>query len=147
VVGEDEIEHALAMILEIEKTVIEGSAAAGFAALLAQADRFKGREVGIVMSGGNIDMRLLSNVILRELTREGRIILLVLQIEDRPGQLADISRTIADAGGNVLEVSHNRMMAGIPAKSATLELVVEARDAEHAQEIRDRLTGRGFRQA
>jgi threonine dehydratase len=147
VVGEDEIEHALAMILEIEKTVIEGAAAAGFAALLAHADRFKNRKVGIVMSGGNIDMRLLSNVILRELTREGRIILLVLQIEDRPGQLADISRIIADAGGNVLEVSHNRMMAGIPAKSATLELVVEARDAEHAQEIRDRLAARGFQQA
>jgi threonine dehydratase len=147
VVGEDEIEHALAMILEIEKTVIEGAAAAGFAALLAHAGQFKARQVGIVLSGGNIDMRLLSNVILRELTREGRIILLVLQIEDRPGQLADIARIIADAGGNVLEVSHNRMMAGIPAKSATLELVVEARDAEHAQEIRDRLTAKGFNQA
>jgi threonine dehydratase len=142
VVGEDEIEHALAMILEIEKTLIEGAAAAGFAALLANAARFKDRQVGIVMSGGNIDMRLLSNVILRELTREGRIILLVLQIEDRPGQLADIARIIADAGGNVLEVSHNRMMAGIPAKSATLELVVEARDKEHAQEIRDLLAQR-----
>jgi threonine dehydratase len=147
VVGEDEIEHALAMILEIEKTLIEGAAAAGFAALLANAARFKDRQVGIVMSGGNIDMRLLSNVILRELTREGRIILLVLQIEDRPGQLADIARIIADAGGNVLEVSHNRMMAGIPAKSATLELVVEARDREHAQEIRDRLAAQGFKQA
>jgi threonine dehydratase len=147
VVGEDEIEHALAMILEIEKTVIEGAAAAGFAALLGHADQFKGKKVGVVMSGGNIDMRLLSNVILRELTREGRIILLTLQIEDRPGQLADISRIIADAGGNVLEVSHNRMMAGIPAKSATLEMVVEARDAEHAQQIRDQLAAKGFRQA
>ncbi|HET7083746.1 MAG TPA: threonine ammonia-lyase [Rhizomicrobium sp.] len=147
VVGEDEIEHALAMILEIEKTLIEGAAAAGFAALLANAARFKNRQVGIVMSGGNIDMRLLSNVILRELAREGRIILLVLQIEDRPGQLAEIARIIADAGGNVLEVSHNRMMAGIPAKSATLELVVEARDPEHAQEIRDQLTAKGFKQA
>jgi len=145
VVREDAIEHALAMILEIEKTLIEGAAAAGFAALLDQSSRFAGRQVGIVMSGGNIDMRLLSNVILRELTREGRIILLSLQIEDRPGQLADIARIIADAGGNVLEVSHNRMMAGIPAKSATLELVVEARDAEHAQEIRDRLAAGGFR--
>jgi len=144
--GEDEIEHALAMILEIEKTVIEGAAAAGFAALLGHAAQFRGRQVGVVMSGGNIDMRLLSNVILRELTREGRIILLVLQIEDRPGQLADIARIIADAGGNVLEVSHNRMMAGIPAKSATLELVVEARDSEHAQAIRDRLAAKGFRQ-
>jgi threonine dehydratase len=144
VVREDAIEHALAMILEIEKTLIEGAAAAGFAALLDNCTRFKDRKVGIVMSGGNIDMRLLSNVILRELTREGRIILLSLQIEDRPGQLAEIARIIAEAGGNVLEVSHNRMMAGIPAKSATLELVVEARDAEHAQEIRDRLTARGF---
>jgi threonine dehydratase len=146
VVGEDEIEHALSMILEIEKTLIEGAAAAGFAALLAHADAFKDRQVGIVMSGGNIDMRLLSNIILRELTRGGRIIHLELQIEDRPGQLADISRIIADAGGNVLEVSHNRMMAGIPAKSATLGLVVEARDVAHAQEIRDRLAAAGFRQ-
>jgi threonine dehydratase len=147
VVGEDQIEHALAMILEIEKTLIEGAAAAGFAALLTHAAQFKNRQVGVIMSGGNIDMRLLSNVILRELTREGRIILLVLQIEDRPGQLADIARIIADAGGNVLEVSHNRMMAGIPAKSATLELVVEARDPEHAQEIRDQLAAKGFKQA
>jgi threonine dehydratase len=145
-VSEAEIEHALAMILEIEKTVVEGAAAAGLAAVFANRELFLGRHVGIVMSGGNIDMRLLSNVILRELTREGRIILLVLQIEDRPGQLADIARIIADAGGNVLEVSHNRMMAGIPAKSATLELVVEARDTEHAQEIRDLLTAKGYRQ-
>src|SRR5690606_31813063 len=130
VVDENDIEHALSMILEIEKTLIEGAAASGFAALLEHAPRFQDRKVGIVMSGGNIDMRLLSNVILRELTREGRIIHLELQIEDRPGQLAQISAIIADAGGNVLEVSHNRMMAGIPAKSATLGLVVEARDAE-----------------
>lgn len=146
VVDENDIEHALSMILEIEKTLIEGAAAAGFAALQEHAGQFKDRKVGIVMSGGNIDMRLLSNVILRELTREGRIIHLELQIEDRPGQLAQISAIIADAGGNVLEVSHNRMMAGIPAKSATLGLVVEARDAEHAQEIRDRLSAAGFRQ-
>jgi len=146
VVPEAAIEHALAMILEIEKTVIEGAAASGFAALLAQKDRFAGRSVGVVMSGGNIDMRLLSNIILRELTREGRIISLELQIDDRPGQLAQIATIIADAGGNVLEVSHNRMMAGTPAKSTTLGLVVEARDAEHAQEIRDRLAAKGYRQ-
>ena len=147
VVPEAAIEHALAMILEIEKTVIEGAAASGFAALLSQTERFAGRSVGIVMSGGNIDMRLLSNIILRELTREGRIISLELQIDDRPGQLAQIATIIADAGGNVLEVSHNRMMAGTPAKSTTLGLVVEARDAEHAQEIRERLAASGYRQS
>jgi threonine dehydratase len=146
IVGEDRIEHALAMILEIEKTLIEGAAAAGFAALMANADLFKGRHVGIVMSGGNIDMRLLSNVILRELTREGRIFSLELEIDDRPGQLAQIAALIAQAGGNVMEVSHNRMMADISAKSATLGLVVEARDTEHAQEIRGALAAAGFRQ-
>jgi threonine dehydratase len=145
-VPEGRIEHALALILEVEKTVIEGAAAAAFAALLDNAAHFKDRKVGIVLSGGNIDMRLLSNLILRELTREGRIISLELQVEDRPGQLADIARIVADAGGNVLEVNHHRMMAGTPAKSTTLGLVVEARDAEHAQEIRDRLAARGFRQ-
>lgn len=146
IVGEDRIEHALAMVLEIEKTLIEGAAAAGFAALMANADLFRGRQVGIVMSGGNIDMRLLSNVILRELTREGRIFSLELEIEDRPGQLAQIAALIAAAGGNVMEVSHNRMMADISAKSATLGLVVEARDTEHAQEIRNALAAAGFRQ-
>ncbi len=146
VVREDLIEHALADILEIEKTVIEGAAAASFAALLDNPARFRDRAVGVVMSGGNIDMRLLSNLILRELTREGRIIALELQVEDRPGQLADIARIVADAGGNVLEVNHHRMMAGTPAKSTTLGLVVEARDAEHAQEIRDKLARAGFRQ-
>ena len=144
VVKEAEIEHALAMLLEIEKTVVEGAAAAGFAALLANPALFAGRKVGVVLSGGNIDMRLLSNVILRELSREGRIMSLELEIEDRPGMLAQISAIVGEAGGNILEVSHNRMLTGIPIKSATLIMVVEARDAEHGQEIRERLAAGGF---
>ncbi len=144
VVSEDEIEHALAMILEIEKTVIEGAAAAAFAAVLAHRGLFAGRKVGVVMSGGNIDMRLLANMIMRELTREGRILTLELQIEDRPGMLAKVATIVGEAGGNILEVSHNRMMAGTPAKSTTLRLVIEARDAAHAGEIKDRLEAGGF---
>ena len=144
VVKEAQIEHALAMLLEIEKTVVEGAAAAGFAALLANRALFAGRKVGVVLSGGNIDMRLLSNVILRELSREGRIMSLELEIEDRPGMLARISAIVGEAGGNILEVSHNRMLTGIPIKSATLIMVVEARDAEHGQEIRERLAAGGF---
>ncbi|MBN9588204.1 MAG: threonine ammonia-lyase [Alphaproteobacteria bacterium 64-11] len=143
-VSEAAIEHALAMLLEIEKTVVEGAAAAGFAALLANPSLFAGRKVGVVLSGGNIDMRLLSNVILRELAREGRIMTLELEIEDRPGLLAQVSSIVGEAGGNILEVSHNRMMTGISAKSTTLGMVVESRDAEHGQEIRDRLAARGF---
>jgi threonine dehydratase len=143
-VPEAQIEHALAMILEIEKTVIEGAAAAGFAAVMANRGIFQGRAVGIVMSGGNIDMRLLSNVILRELSREGRILTLEVSIEDKPGSLARVAQLVGDAGGNILEVSHNRMMTGISAKAATLVLVIEARDAEHGAEIREKLQGAGF---
>ena len=143
-VGEAEIEHALALTLEIEKTVVEGAAAAGLAAILFHRDLFAGRKVGIVMSGGNIDMRLLSNMILRELTREGRILTLHVAIEDRPGALARIAALVGDAGGNILEVSHNRMMTGISAKSATLSMVIEARDAEHGAEIRAAVEKGGF---
>jgi threonine dehydratase len=144
VVREVAIEHAMAKILEIEKTLVEGAAAAGLAALLTHAPLFSGRKVGLVMSGGNIDMRLLSNVILRELNREGRIMSLELEIEDRPGILAQVAAVVGEAGGNILEVSHNRMLTGIPVKSATLIMVVEARDAEHGQEIRVALSAKGF---
>src|SRR6185312_8436879 len=110
-----------------------------FAALLTNPSLFAGRKVGLVLSGGNIDMRLLSNVILRELSREGRILTLEVSIEDRPGSLARVAQLVGDAGGNILEVSHNRMMTGISAKAATLVLVIEARDAEHGAEIREKL--------
>src|SRR5215475_10859125 len=143
-VSEAEMEAALVMMLEIEKTVIEGAAAAGFAAVLKNPDLFKGRKVGIVLSGGNIDMRMLSNVILRELTREGRILSLDVAIADQPGALSQVAALVGEAGGNILEVSHNRMMSGLSAKSATLGMVIEARDAEHAAEIRGRLEKGGF---
>ena len=143
-VDEAAMEHALAMILEIEKTVIEGAAAAGFAAVLKNPVLFKGRKVGIVMSGGNIDMRMLSNVILRELTREGRILTLDVAIADQPGALSRVAALVGEAGGNILEVSHNRMMSGLSAKSATLGMVIEARDGEHAAEIRAGLESGGF---
>jgi threonine dehydratase len=143
-VDEARIEQAIADLLEIEKTVVEGAAAAAYAAVLANPDVFKGRKVGIVLSGGNIDMRLLSNVILRELSREGRIMSLEVMIEDRPGLLARIATVVGDAGGNILEVSHNRMMTDAPVKSAYLGMVVEARDSGHAEEIRNALKSAGF---
>ena len=143
-VSESAMEHALAMILEIEKTVIEGAAAAGFAAVLENPALFKGRKVGIVMSGGNIDMRMLSNVILRELSREGRILTLDVAIADQPGRARRVSRPwSAKPGGNILEVSHNRMMSGLSAKSATLGMVIEARDAAACRAR----SGRGWKKA
>ena len=143
-VDDMQIEQALAALLEIEKTVVEGAGAAAYAAVVENKEKFAGRKVGIVLSGGNIDMRLLSNVILRELSREGRILSLEVMIEDRPGLLARIASLVGEAGGNILEVSHNRMMTDTPVKSAYLGMVVEARDSTHAEEIRTKLRDAGF---
>jgi threonine dehydratase len=143
-VGEDEIERAIATLLEIEKTVVEGAGAAAYAAVAANPDIFRGKKIGIVLSGGNIDMRLLSNVILRELMREGRILSLVVEIEDRPGWLARITSLVGEAGGNILDVSHNRMSPDMPVKSADLGMTIEARDSAHADEIKDTLKAAGF---
>jgi len=144
-VGENEIEHSIAALLEIEKTVVEGAGAAPYAAIAAYPELFAGRKVGLVLSGGNIDMRLLSNVILRELSREGRILSLVIEIVDRPGVLAQVATLVGEAGGNILEVVHNRMATDTSAKLAHLGMTVEARDADHAQEIRSRLEAAGFK--
>jgi len=141
---EDEMEKALAMLLEIEKTVVEGAGAAPLAAVLANKELFKGRKVGVVLSGGNIDMRLLSNVILREMTREGRIFSLTIEIEDRPGWLGRIAGVVGEAGGNILEVSHNYLATDSSAKLADLGMTLEARDASHAAEIRGKLNEAGF---
>jgi threonine dehydratase len=143
-VREDQIEHAIASLLEIEKTVVEGAGAAAFAAVLANRNVFAGRKIGVILSGGNIDTRLLSIVILRELAREGRVFSVHIEIEDRPGLLARIASLIGEAGGNILEVNHNRMLIDTSAKSATLSMVVEARDTEHANEIRAHLQNAGF---
>jgi len=105
---------------------------------------FAGSKTGVVISGGNVDMRLLSNVILRELARQGRIMSLIVGIDDRPGVLAHVASLVGDAGGNIMEVSHNRLMTGASAKSADLGLVIEARDDAHANEIKARLEQAGY---
>ena len=143
-VREDQIESAIVTLLEVEKTVAEGAGATALAAVMANPDIFRGRKVGVIISGGNIEMRMLSNVILRELSREGRILSLVVKIEDRPGLLARIATIVSETGGNILEVSHNRMLTDMSAKSADLGLTIEARDANHAKEIRAKLEDAGF---
>jgi threonine dehydratase len=143
-VREDQIEAAIVMLLEVEKTVVEGAGATALAAVLANPGIFRGRKVGVILSGGNIEMRMLSNVILRELSREGRILSLVVKIEDRPGLLARIATVVGETGGNILEVSHNRMLMDMSARSADLGLTIEARDAAHAKEIRAALENAGF---
>ena len=130
-VSEEQIEHALSLLITIEKTVTEGAGAAGLAAILADASRFKGRTVGLVLSGGNIDTRLLSGVLTRQLAREGRLSQLRFDIVDRPGQLATVLAVLSKTGANIVEVSHQRIFTELPAKAVLLEIVIETRDRAH----------------
>ena len=115
--------------------VAEGAGAVGVAALLTFPGRFKGKRVGVAITGGNIDARILSNVLLRNLLRDGRLLRLHLQIPDRPGVLADIAGKIGERGGNIIEVSHQRLFAAASVQAAELEVMVEARDSVHADAI------------
>ena len=135
VVTEQAIEQAIALLAEGVKVIAEGAGAAGVAALIAYPERFRGRTIGVPVCGGNIDPRILANVLLRNLLRDGRLLRLSLEIPDRPGVLADIATRIAAHDGNVIEVSHQRLFASPSVQSAHLEVMVEARDPAHAEEI------------
>ena len=143
-VSEDQIERAVATLISIEKTVVEGAGAAGLAAVLAAPERFAGRKVGLVLTGGNIDTRLIASVLTRELAREGRLTQLALDIVDRPGQLAAVSILLADAGANIIEVSHQRTFSDLPAKATLLQLVIETRDSAHLDEVMAKLGASGL---
>lgn len=135
VVPERAIEEAIGLLIEEAKTVAEGAGAAGVAALLVYPERFRGKKVGVPICGGNIDTRILSDVLLRTLLRGGRLLRLHLQIPDRPGVLADIAGKIGERGGNIIEVSHQRLHAVSSVQAAELEVMVEARDPAHAASI------------
>ena len=144
-VGEDGIEGAVAMLISIEKTVVEGAGAAGLAAVLSAREDFRGRNVGLVLTGGNIDTRLIASVLTRELAREGRLTQLSLDIVDRPGQLALVANTLAQAGANIIEVSHQRTFSDLPAKATLLEVVVETRDRAHLEKVLAQLAAAGIK--
>jgi threonine dehydratase len=132
-VSEQRIEQALSLFITIEKTVTEGAGAAGLAAVLADEPRFKGRSVGLVLTGGNIDTRLLSGVLTRQLAREGRLTRLRFDIADQPGQLGTIVAVLGKMGANIVEVAHQRIFTDLPAKAVVLEVVIETRDRSHLE--------------
>ena len=142
---EAQIEAAVFDLLSYEKIVAEGAAGAGLAVIEAHAGDFRGKKVGLVVCGGNIDSRLLSTLILRGLVRDGRITRLTFEIDDTPGQLSDISRIIGEAGANVIEVIHQRMMQSVSLKQAELEIVIEARDQQHVSDTVKQLRDAGFK--
>jgi threonine dehydratase len=143
-VDEPQLEHAVSLYANVEKTVAEGAGAASLAAVIAHPARFAGRKVGLILCGGNIDARLLASVLTRGLVREGRISSLRLTGDDRPGLLSRVSKIIGDLGANILEVAHNRLALDVPAKGAEFDILVETRDALHTRELVEALTAAGY---
>ncbi len=145
VVSERRIEEAIALGAEIEKTILEGAGAAGLAALLEHPDTFRDQNVGIVLSGGNIDARMLASVLLRALARSSRLVRLQIELPDRPGVLAAVAEIVGGLRANIVDVEHRRDLPGVALKSVRLDLSVETRDRAHADEIVNALVAGGFR--
>ncbi len=143
-VSERNIERAVAMLVAIEKTVVEGAGAAGLAAMIAEPGKFAGRKVGTVLCGGNIDTHLLANVLVRDLVRSGRISRLRIAAQDRPGALAAITHQFEAAGVNIIEINHSRIFTRLPAKDTVIEVESEARDPQAMEDVIGRLETAGF---
>lgn len=143
-VTEDDVEAGINLLLEIEKVVSEGAGAAGMAALLAHPRRFTGRHVGTVLSGGNIDPRLLASVVMRGLVRDGRLSRLRVELPDIPGTLGEVSTILGEAGANIVEVLHQRTFVDVSARSAACEITVETLDHHHLDQAVAALESRGY---
>jgi threonine dehydratase len=144
-VGEGVIEEAVAAYLMLQKVMAEGAGAAALAAVIADKPRFKGKRVGLILAGGNIDPRLAASIMVRELAREDRVVAIRIFINDRPGVLGDIAKTIGAGGGNIMEVSHHRTMLNVPPKGAMVDVTLETHGGAHAAEIINALSERGYR--
>src|SRR5690242_14386928 len=145
VVAEETIERAIVALIEIEKTVAEGAGAAALAALLEHPQRFAGRRVGIPISGGNIDSRVLASVLMRGLVRDARLVRLRVTMPDVSGSLAKVAQLIADAGGNIVEVQHQRIFGTTSVRTPEVEFLIETRDSEHTRSVVRSLEEKGIR--
>ena len=143
-VDEAHLERAVNAYMTLQKTMAEGAGAAGLAAMLAAPERFRGKAVGLVLCGGNIDPRILASIMVRELEREDRIVSYRLTIPDRPGVLGHIATRLGTLGANILEVDHRRLFLDVPAKGARLDVTVETRDSAHADVIFAALEADGY---
>jgi threonine dehydratase len=144
-VDEEEIAEAILMLLEADKTVAEGAGAVGVAGLASGRLPLGGRKVGVVVSGGNIDVNLVSRVIERGLVKSGRLTRLTIVLPDVSGALARLAARLAELGANILEINHDRAFAGVELGETLVELVLETRGAEHARDVRQKLASDGYR--
>jgi threonine dehydratase len=147
IVEEETIERAVVALIEIEKTVAEGAGAAALAALLEHPRRFAGKRVGLPISGGNIDSRVLASVLMRGLVRDGRLTRLHVTLPDVSGSLAKVAAAIADAGGNIVEIHHQRIFDTASVRSPDVEFLVETRDREHTEALIGALQAKGIKVA
>ena len=143
-VNEGDIEQAIVMLLEVEKTLVEGAGAAGLAALLKYPERFKGKKIGLVLCGGNIDPLLLAAIIERGMVRAGRLARICVSARDIPGSLAKITATVAEAGANIDEVHHQRAFTALAAQNVEVELVIQTRGPQHIQDVLAQLLQAGL---
>ena len=143
-VSERALEQAVSLLLQIEKTVVEGAGAAGLAAMLAYPERFAGKTVGVVLCGGNIDTRLLANVLLRDLARSGRMARLRIKLQDRPGALYNVARIFDAEQVNIIEVYHQRIFSTLPAKGLITDIECETRDPQHLARLMEALEREGY---
>ena len=143
-VDEPALEKAVALLLQIEKTVVEGAGAAGLAAVLGSPKRFRGKSIGLALCGGNIDTRLLANVLLRDLARQGRLARLRITLQDRPGALFKVMRLFDEHNVNIIEIYHQRIFTSLPAKGLITDIECEARDAEQVERLVEGLRAKGY---
>lgn len=144
-VDEGDIEQAIVLLLEIEKTVVEGAGAVGLAALLTHRQLFRGKRVGIVLSGGNIDPLMLADLIERGMVRTGRLTRLTVQLRDLPGSLTRVTQCLAELNANIEEIYHQRAFTNLPVQTVEVDFVLETRDHEHVQQVLNALTALGMK--
>ncbi|MGL5838374.1 MAG: threonine ammonia-lyase [Sphingorhabdus sp.] len=144
-VSEAQLETAVSLLLQIEKTVVEGAGAAGLAAVMAHPEKFRGKNVGIVLCGGNIDTRLLANVLLRDLARSGRLARLRITLQDRPGALYKVMKLFNEHNVNIIEIYHQRIFTTLPAKGLITDIECEARDADQLQRLVNGMKTAGYK--
>jgi threonine dehydratase len=143
-VDEAGLEAAVHMLLVYQRLLAEGAGAAGIAAILRRPERFEGRRVAVVVTGGNIDARIVSSILMRGLLHDGRLVHLVVRLDDRPGVLSRVTAIIGQNGGNIIEVEHHRLVLDVPVKRTDIDILIETRDRRHGELIRDQLAAAGF---
>ena len=144
-VSEDDIEQGILLLLEIEKTVVEGAGAVGLAALLKHRERFAGRKVGLVLCGGNIEPLVLAEIIQRGMVKSGRLVRLRFDVRDVPGSLADVAAQLGRLGANIDEVQHQRAFTTLSVERAQIDVVVQTRGGAHVEEILASMRSLGYR--